>query len=110
MWWWKSIDDTKVNREAFETATTKQAVYFLLAMSFLSGMVALVGIFQILANPNLLNQIPQPLTLAVIGILGWALFFPWFMVTYFARHALQGIRELEKETQQLRSAIEGDNY
>ncbi len=104
--WWHSIDDVQRARQIFERATTKQTIYFLSVMGLLSGIAALVGIIQLSANQNILNQIPDLLILAVVGILGFAFIFPWFTITYFMRHQLSTLRELEQEIERLRTAVD----
>lgn len=106
MWWWHSIDDVQRTRHAFERATTKQSIYFLLGMVLLSGSTALAGIIKLNADQNIWNQIPDSLALAIVGVLGFALFFPWFTVTYFIRHQLSTLRELERKIERLRSIID----
>jgi hypothetical protein len=96
MWWWPSIDDMQRTRRVFESVTTKGSVYFLLGMSLLSGVVALVGVILLRANLKLLNQIPEPILLLVGGIVGFSFFFPWFMVAYFSRFFLRMVRDLER--------------
>lgn len=106
MWRWQSIDDVHRSRRAFERATTKGVVYFLLAMALLSGLAFLAGLIQLRANPNLLNQVPDAIVLTVVGILGFAFFFPWFVVTCYSRHVLMTVRELEREVERIRDALD----
>jgi hypothetical protein len=108
MWWWPSIDDMQRTRRAFENATTKGSIYFLLGMVMLSGILALRGAIQLSANPALLNQISEPIVSTVIGFVGFAFFFPWFFVTYFARCFLLIVNELERKIEELRSDIGED--
>lgn len=102
---WHSIDDLPRTRRAFESAATKKTIYFLLGMSLLSGVLALIGIVQLKANPNLWNQIPEPLVLAGAGIIGFAIFFPWFIVIYSSRHFLFTVKQLEREIERLRKHV-----
>ena len=107
MWWWPSIDNVRRTGQMFECVTTKQCIYFLMGMTLLSGILALVGIIQLRMNPNVLNQIPDPVVLAVTGIVGFSFFLPWFIVTYFARYFLSTVRALEGEIQRLHEVIDG---
>lgn len=108
MLWWSPIDDIQVTRQVFENASTKQTIYFLCGMSLLSGILALTGIIQLNANPNILNQIPEPIALTTLGVVGFAFFFPWFAVMYFARHFLLTIRQLQLEIERLRNILEAN--
>ena len=100
MWWWPSIDDMQRTRQAFESATTKGTIYFLLGMALLSGGLAILGFVRLQ-----MNQIQEPIVLTVTGVIGFAFFFPWFVVTYFSRHFLLTVRALEREIERLRNAI-----
>jgi hypothetical protein len=40
-----------------------------------------------------------------VGIIGFAVFFPWFTAVYFARHLLHSVKRLESENAELREEI-----
>ena len=72
----------------------------------ISGVLAIAGLIQLATNnPDVLNTIPDPIAHLIIGVLGFALFFPWFTVLYFARHFLSIAKRLERENEELRQQI-----
>ena len=101
-----SEDDLPNSRRAVEQVATRFNVYFLLAMGLLSGCLFLAGLLQTaIRSANVLDGLPGPAVMMGVGIIGFALFFPWFTAVYFARHLLHSVKRLERENAELRDEI-----
>jgi hypothetical protein len=98
-------DDIPASRDAMELVTTPFKIIFMLVFALLSGVLFLIGLFRLPpGDSSVLKQIPEPVQFICIGILGFTLFFPWFMILYFARHLLVSIKRLEQENAELRGS------
>lgn len=97
-------DDIPNSRRAIEQVATKFNVYFFLAMALLSGCVFIAGLIAS-RSVNVLDGLPDSLVMMGVGIVGFALFFPWFTAVYFARHLLCSVKRLERENADLREEI-----
>ena len=99
MWWWPSIDDKLVAHRLLARWTSKTTVYFLCGLATISGLLSLVGTILLSKSAN---QIPSEVAVFVVGTIGFAIFMPWFICSFFIRHMLSSLRELEEEIKFLR--------
>ena len=95
-------DESAIERRTLKTVATKFNVYFLLVMALLSAVLVVVGIIGISrSDVGLEAVVPDELLLLGIGIIGFALFFPWFTALYVVRHLLASIERLEARIDRL---------
>ena len=87
--------DIPGTRRSIETIATKFNIYFCLGLAMASGLVFAGGLLQTPATT--FEGLPDSVVMTVIGLIGFSLFFPWFIALYFARHLLISIRKLESE-------------
>ena len=87
--------DIPGTRRSIEMIATKFNIYFLLGLALASGLVFAGGLLQ--TPEATLEGLPDSVVMAVVGLIGFSLFFPWFIALYFARHLLISIRTLESE-------------
>lgn len=92
-------DDIPGSRGTIEDSASVLHINFFLLLSVLSGCVFLGGLA--LLGKNELKAIPEPVLLVAIGLIGFALFFPWFTSLYFARHLLASVKRLERRVADL---------
>jgi hypothetical protein len=103
---WSSIDDIAQTRQAFDKTTTKGTIYFLLGMAVLSGVLFFAGVIRLaMTRSDLLERVPEPIVFVVIGVLGFAFFFPWFTVLLFARHFRLSVKRLEEQIEEIKRAV-----
>jgi hypothetical protein len=99
-------DDLPTSRRAIEQVATKFNIYFLLAMGLLSACLFIAGLIGTAKrSADALDRLPDSAMMMAVGIIGFALFFPWFTAVYFARHLLHSVKRLERENAELREEI-----
>jgi hypothetical protein len=98
-------NDLPNSRRAIEQVATKFNIYFLLAMGLLSVCIFIAGLIGTARSADALDRVPDSAVMMAIGMIGFALFFPWFTAIYFARHLLHSVKRLERENAELREEI-----
>ncbi len=88
--------DIPGSRAALERVGAARNVYALLVMAVVSALLFVFGLIGSKESASWLDEIPESAVFMVIGIAGFALFFPWFTALYFARHLLYSVKELER--------------
>ncbi len=95
-------DESSIERRTLKTMATKFNTYFLLVMALLCGVLVVVGVIGVSrSGVEIEDALPEEWLLLGIGIVGFALFFPWFTALYFARHLLASVELLEAEIERL---------
>ncbi len=98
--------DIPGSRRAIEGVTTKFAIYFFAVMSMLGAFSCISGLIRVCATDSkLLEEVSEPAAVFSIGMMTFAMFIPWFLITYFARHFLVTVKHLERENEELRARI-----
>ncbi|MFG0248354.1 MAG: hypothetical protein ACF8OB_05660, partial [Phycisphaeraceae bacterium JB051] len=99
-------NDISNSLKTIEMVSTKFNLYFLLVMTIMSGSLLIAGFIQLFVKtPNALDQVSDPVMFIAVGVLGFTLFYPWYMVFFFSRHFLLSIKNLEQENLELRKQI-----
>lgn len=94
------------SRRTIEQVATKFNIYFLLVMALLSACLFMAGLFGPGGGTvGALDDLPQPLVMITVGVVGFALFFPWFTALYFARHLLHSVKSLEHDNAALHAEL-----
>ena len=109
--WWPKKDklgipgDIPKTRETLLKVATKFNIYFLMVMAFTGGVLFIVGLVGLRQHEALLETVPEPIMLIIVGMIVFSLFFPWFTVLYFGRHFLLSVTRIEKEIEELKRAV-----
>jgi hypothetical protein len=93
-------EDIPGTRMTLEDVATRFNITFTLLMSCLGGSVFLMGLFR--TGKSDWGAIPEPVLLVCLGTIAFALFFPWCISFYFARHLLHSVKELERKIDKLK--------
>ncbi len=116
MLWWPKEDEYRIRgdlpgaRAVLLQVATKFNIYFMCAMALAGGALFLAGVFGLggAAGEHEFENIPEPILQMAIGMVCFSLFFPFFLVLYFARHFLRSMIRMEDEVARLKAVIEDE--
>lgn len=93
--------DSPASRNMLEQMTQPFQIYFFLVIALAGSCLFIAGFAA--GGLDLVRQgnVPGPAVLIFLGIISFALFFPWFMCLYTSRILLRAIQHLEKKVEEL---------
>ena len=99
-------DDLPGSRRSIESVATKGNTYAVLTLAMLGVALFLAGLVQSRqVMDKAVDALPQPLVFMCVGMVDFALFFPFSVALYYSRHLLVSVKRLEAENAELRRQI-----
>jgi hypothetical protein len=93
--------DSPISRRTLERITRPFQIYFLLSMALLGSSLFIVGVVSGGLSWLERTTMPNATLMLLLGIGGFAFFFPWFLCLYCCRILLQAVRALEEKVEGL---------